>query len=416
MTPILRITGSPRVQSQPNSAGSASAEKSRFASSFEQARTKLPTGETDVATAQELRPKCGTCASVRDRQASRPSPAGKGEAQAEQGCDAASDGEAPSENSGLEAASSEGKDPKGLQEEVADVSPEDLGPADEESAELKPEESDAELLLRDVAAQVLASVTQARDDASAAVTQATSDGSDADSDAGAEAQAVGSATPAPAASEAAGSGLKPRAALPAQAQLGTQTAMVLASPVQTSRDEAAPKPEGQAASAPVLPNLARHETSGAQHAALKPVLSLPDTGSPETDANTARVMRGLSTATQQTGGSLTLRLHPEDLGMVRIELQLAEGSVKAQITTQTDAARELLTRDLTQLRESLHRHGLTVEKLEVQVSAPNPSDAGQQAMDHGNDGRSRGRDSQPQPRLASRAGERFSEALAATIE
>lgn len=407
MTPILRVTGHPRAQSQPNATGSEVPESTRFAASFERARTKLSPGEAGVATAQELRPRCGTCAQPRDRQATRSASAGTGEARTEQGHESASDNAAASEDPGLEAASASGKDANGLQEELADASLEDPLSAEEESAELQPQESDAELLLRDVATQVLASVSQVKDDASASATQAEAEG---------EAESAGSAIAGPAASEAGGSGLKSRAALPAQAPIGTHAAPALASPVQAARDEATAKPEGQVASSPVAPGAARQEASSMQPAALKPVLSLPDSASPETDANTARVMRGLSTATQQTGGSLTLRLHPEDLGMVRIELQLAEGSVRAQITTQTDAARELLTRDLTQLRESLHRHGLTVEKLEVQVSAPSPSDAGQQAMDHGNDGRSRGRDSQPQPRQASRAGERFSDALAATIE
>ncbi|MFP3436074.1 flagellar hook-length control protein FliK, partial [Paraburkholderia sp. SIMBA_061] len=69
-----------------------------------------------------------------------------------------------------------------------------------------------------------------------------------------------------------------------------------------------------------------------------------DAGDADADArlNAARLSRGLASAVQQKGGSVTLRLPPAELGTVRVQLQMQGASVNAQLHTQTDHARAML--------------------------------------------------------------------------
>ncbi len=109
-------------------------------------------------------------------------------------------------------------------------------------------------------------------------------------------------------------------------------------------------------------------------------------------ANVARVARGLQSALQQNGGSVTLRLHPPELGFVRIEMQVSNGTVSATLQSEQPQVRELLHQQLAQLRHGLESHGLNVERLQVQ-GPPNHHNFGDTSSDHrapSDDGRSRG--------------------------
>ena len=87
----------------------------------------------------------------------------------------------------------------------------------------------------------------------------------------------------------------------------------------------------------------------------------------EVDAlNGARLTRGLNTAVKQQGGAITLRLTPVEMGTVRIQLQIQGASVSAEFHAETDVARDLLTRQLGQLKNVLERQGLSVDRLSVQ--------------------------------------------------
>lgn len=79
----------------------------------------------------------------------------------------------------------------------------------------------------------------------------------------------------------------------------------------------------------------------------------------------AQLSRGLAAAVAQRGGRITLRLTPQALGDVRIDMTVREGVVSAQFEASTGEARELLGRSLEHLREVLHAKGLHVDRLEV---------------------------------------------------
>ncbi|MEM7577020.1 MAG: flagellar hook-length control protein FliK, partial [Planctomycetota bacterium] len=92
--------------------------------------------------------------------------------------------------------------------------------------------------------------------------------------------------------------------------------------------------------------------------------------------NEARLARGLKSALNQQGGTVTLRLTPPEMGTVRIQMQLQGTQVTAQFHAETGAARNLLQQQLGQLRTALEGQGLSVDRLGVQsMSAANAGGA-----------------------------------------
>jgi flagellar hook-length control protein FliK len=112
---------------------------------------------------------------------------------------------------------------------------------------------------------------------------------------------------------------------------------------------------------------------------------------------------------QQRGGSLTIRLSPESLGHVRVDLEMSQGRVNAALHASTERAQEAMVKSITMLRSSLESKGLTVERLTVQLAPTqtntNTQTGGDQTSQDGSrnqsnadrdasDGQSRGRDGQ----------------------
>lgn len=145
---------------------------------------------------------------------------------------------------------------------------------------------------------------------------------------------------------------------------------------ETTASRPASKPAGEgvfvleragAGNGPARPTIATATSSSSRPAASGATATQGD------DAASA-VSRGLSAAVLQKGGSLTLRLTPESLGQVRIDMQLERGSVAVRLEAGTAAAHELLESTLTMLRSSLESKGLSVERLSVHL-APGASAA-----------------------------------------
>ncbi|MFG0274572.1 MAG: flagellar hook-length control protein FliK [Phycisphaerales bacterium] len=93
------------------------------------------------------------------------------------------------------------------------------------------------------------------------------------------------------------------------------------------------------------------------------------------------VHRGLGAAVRQRGGSVTIRLSPESMGQVRIEMSIRQGTVDVRFEASTEQARELLTRHADMLRSTLHQKGFGVERIDVhtQPAPTNGSRAGADA-------------------------------------
>jgi|GEM_PF-5330729 len=118
---------------------------------------------------------------------------------------------------------------------------------------------------------------------------------------------------------------------------------------------------------------------------------MDEMASEEMDPNVARVAQGLRGALNLKGGAVTIRLNPAELGLVRIEMEIQGGSVKAELQSENASVRDLLTHQLGRLRETLQSRGLAVERLEVNAPmAPDASQSGHGEQDSAGDGRSRG--------------------------
>lgn len=119
---------------------------------------------------------------------------------------------------------------------------------------------------------------------------------------------------------------------------------------------------------------------------------LPQVEQSPADANLARIARGLQSAISQNGGAVTLRLHPPELGAVRIEVEIHDGVIRAQFQAQNESVRTLLMHQLQNLRQALQGHGLVVDRLDVQTEAQSQmsQDGSPSWHEDAADGRSRG--------------------------
>jgi flagellar hook-length control protein FliK len=98
------------------------------------------------------------------------------------------------------------------------------------------------------------------------------------------------------------------------------------------------------------------------------------------------------------GGTVRIRLAPDDLGSVQVEMQVKNRSVDASVIAQTEAAAATLREHLPELRSRLESMNLQVERLEVRVDS---QATGQQSDQHrGHDSQSY-RQSENQPRRES---------------
>lgn len=147
---------------------------------------------------------------------------------------------------------------------------------------------------------------------------------------------------------------------------GRQNAQERAAPAQATatRDASAQtggsqfdlRPGGEIRATPANPAQASPSLTGAQD------------GEALDDAALASVHRGLGVAMKQQGGSVQMRLTPESLGLLKIEMTIARGVVAATLQASTPEARELLGRHIETLRASLEAKGLSVERLTITLA------------------------------------------------
>lgn len=75
-------------------------------------------------------------------------------------------------------------------------------------------------------------------------------------------------------------------------------------------------------------------------------------------------------------GTVNLKLHPQELGELHMEIKVEQDNVKAHIVTQSAHAQEMIDRHLPKLREALAQQGLHLGQVEVTV-ASNDNAAGE---------------------------------------
>lgn len=110
-------------------------------------------------------------------------------------------------------------------------------------------------------------------------------------------------------------------------------------------------------------SLASHRTTSSE---------LAPHNAPHVDAQrfVNRVSRAFQIA-EHRGGPLQLRLSPPELGALKIELSIQQGTLTAKLETETAAAKSVLLDNLPALRERLAAQEIRIDKFEVDVRQQN---------------------------------------------
>lgn len=82
-----------------------------------------------------------------------------------------------------------------------------------------------------------------------------------------------------------------------------------------------------------------------------------------------QVVEQTSIQAKQGVTSLEMQLYPEHLGKVLVQIVSNEGTITAQITAESEAAKTALESQLTLLKESLVNQGVKVENVEVTIAS-----------------------------------------------
>ncbi|GIX02118.1 MAG: hypothetical protein KatS3mg112_1055 [Thermogutta sp.] len=75
-------------------------------------------------------------------------------------------------------------------------------------------------------------------------------------------------------------------------------------------------------------------------------------------------------------GELRLRLHPPELGALRVELRVEGGALIARLEAESSAARDLLMENLPDLRQRLAEHRVRIERFDVTLMSQSNSGGG----------------------------------------
>jgi len=81
-------------------------------------------------------------------------------------------------------------------------------------------------------------------------------------------------------------------------------------------------------------------------------------------------------------GPIRLKLSPAELGSLRIEISVRNGTMTAQIEAETSTARNLLLDNLPALRDRLAQQGIKIEQFDVDLSDRSPGGLPDQRPDH----------------------------------
>jgi flagellar hook-length control protein FliK len=103
----------------------------------------------------------------------------------------------------------------------------------------------------------------------------------------------------------------------------------------------------------------------AETAAGKPSVDRPMADSQILD----QVIGRLSVDRNAEASRMSIKLQPEELGRIDIDLTVEQGRIKAQVVAQNQQVQDVLERHLPRLRESLEQQGLKLDQIQVSVDA-----------------------------------------------
>lgn len=113
-----------------------------------------------------------------------------------------------------------------------------------------------------------------------------------------------------------------------------------------------------------------------------------------TDEFSPQMVRSAMAMTRSTGGAMTIRLEPESLGSLRIQMNMSQGRVAVQFHAETAQARGLLNQHIETLRTAMESHGLKLENVQIHTlarpgSSGSPGHEQQSPSQSGDDANSR---------------------------
>ena len=111
------------------------------------------------------------------------------------------------------------------------------------------------------------------------------------------------------------------------------------------------------------------------------------------------------TALGQRSGPVRLKLYPPELGSLRMEITVKNGTLSAKVEAETAAARSLLVDNLPMLRERLSEQGIRVDRFDVGVSDQSQGGSPERPDDGGGPSRHAGRENGSQSGAGETEGE-----------
>ncbi|PIE58460.1 MAG: hypothetical protein CSA33_03295 [Desulfobulbus propionicus] len=99
------------------------------------------------------------------------------------------------------------------------------------------------------------------------------------------------------------------------------------------------------------------------------MMRLPSGATVPENAAMDQVIHFFTTNRHLESGSVTLSLHPRELGALRMEIKVDQDTIRAHIVTQTPQAQEALDKHLPRLREALEQQGLFLHEVEITIAA-----------------------------------------------
>lgn len=178
--------------------------------------------------------------------------------------------------------------------------------------------------------------------------------------------AIGNPSPGPIPTAAPRAVIGAAVAQPSDATVARQFAQLLNSRFQAL--------DGLRSGSPVV--LARGETraasAGAAGAAGKAVTAPAQAADSPDPARVAfeKLVRAIRLNIGSRQSSATIRLHPPELGRVRVDVKMADSHVDLRVEVETPAARKIMASRLEALRAALTDHGLIPERVDLVDQAP----------------------------------------------
>lgn len=89
-----------------------------------------------------------------------------------------------------------------------------------------------------------------------------------------------------------------------------------------------------------------------------------------------QVMERFQISKKPLDTQINIKLHPAELGELKIDLTVKEGSIRANVVAQSQHAQEIIEKNMMKLRTVLEDHGFTVENITVSSKYDSTTDAG----------------------------------------